>query len=270
MADQTGAAAEPKRKRAKYVVDEQTGISFKVVKESRLSATVAALSAAYLSAAMLFLLWLLLDTWTGRNLILGALGYGKALGTPTFRLMAFVAIGGALGAAVDGMRSLVFWHSERGAYSSRFIWRDLSLPLVGATVGLMTYVAVRGGAGVLNGDFTLDQKGGSPAISAFSVAALAGFSARQVFRWLDAQANRLFSTAKSNQAAVPDLMGLTLDEVKTLLKGWKLTLGAVEDEPDAANVGKVVRQSPAPGTVVTGAAPIDVSLGVAPAAPPLG
>ncbi len=52
---------------------------------------------------------------------------------------------------------------------------------------------------------------GRPRSRRFALAGLAGFSARQVFRWLDAQANRLFKVAKSNQIAVPDLQGKTLD-----------------------------------------------------------
>jgi hypothetical protein len=264
------AKKHKKKARPGYKIDEQTGVSFKVTPEDWFATSVAGASALYLAAATAFLLWLLFDTWSGRNQLLVAFGYnGKALAASgTFRLLAYVALGGALGAAVDGIRSLVAWHSELSAYGPRFFWRDFTLPLVGATVGLIVYLTVRGGAGVLSGDFSLGQKGTPQVFAAFATAALAGFSARQVFRWLDSQANRIFSVAKPSQTAVPDLRGKTLDEVKAMLKQWKLTLGAVSQAVEADHVGKVVDQSPAPGAVVTGAAQIDVTIAAAPAAGP--
>jgi hypothetical protein len=254
------------RRTGTFAIDEQTDQSFEIVREDGFATAMASVSGAYSTAAILVLFWLLVDTWTRRNLVLGSLGFdAAALGkSTTFRLMAYVAIGGALGGAVDSLRELIAWHAEREAYGPRFIWRDVTLPLVGAALGLLVYVTVRSGAGVFDGDFSLTPKGGSAALSAFALAGLAGFSARQVFRWLDAQANRLFKVAKSNQIAVPDLQGKTLDEVKSQFEGWALHVGKVGQADDAANVGKVIKQSPTPGAVVAADTPVDLTLGADP------
>lgn len=255
---------EVKDAKPKFAIDEQTGKSFEIEPETLYATVIASLSAVYLISALAFLLWLLFDTWTGRDLLLESLGYGKTrLAAVSFRLFAFVAIGGAIGGVVDGIRSNIAWHSERKAYGPRFIWKDLSLPLTGAAVGLLVYATLRTGAGAVSGDFSLDQKGGAPTVIAFAAASLAGFSAQQVFRWLDAQANKLFRVTDGAQTVVPDLSGKTADEAEALLKTWKLTLGLTNEETAAANIGKIVKQSPGPGAVVADGKAVDITVGTA-------
>ena len=244
--------------------DEQTGKVFALKHESKVATTIAGISAVYLLAALAFLLWMLFDTWSRRNLLLHGIGYDQqVLDSGTFRLLAFTAIAGGLGGAVDGLRSLISWHSEREAYGPRFIWRDLALPLLGATIGLIAYLALRGGVGVVNGDFSLDQTTGTPVVSAFALAAVAGFSSRQVFRWIDAQANRIFSVTAGSQAVVPDLAGRTEAEAKAVLQSWKLTLGSRTETAvsDATSASKVVQQSPPAGTVVASGSAVAVTVG---------
>jgi hypothetical protein len=255
--------------RLKTAHDDQTDKVFLIKPETKWATFVACISASYLISALAFLLWLLLDTWSGRNQLLSHFGYTKDLfDHESFRLMAYVAIAGALGATVDGIRSIVSWHSEREAYGPRFIWKDLSLPFVGAALGLIVYVTVRGGAGVLNGNFSLDQTGSMPKVSAFAVSALAGFSCWQVFRWLDAKANQLFSvvkddaTATAKKAKVPDLTGKTVDEATTLLTSSNLKLGSTNKEVNSEQVGRVTQQTPAPGSLITGGDPVDITIGV--------
>ena len=171
--------------------------------------------------------------------------------------MAYVAIAGALGGAVDGIRSIIAWHSERKAYGARYIWKDLSLPPIGAAVGLIAYLTLRSGVGVVNGDFSLQQQGASPAVAAFAVAALAGFSSFQVFRWLDAEANKLFRVVKISQTIVLDLSGMSVDEATAALKSRKLALGTVSG--DKAWADEVVGQSPPPGAKVPEQTSVDVT-----------
>ncbi len=245
-----------------FGVDDQTGESYRRVPETPFARVVASFVATCLICVLAFLLWLLFDTWSGRNTILAWLGYKPAvLVSPTFRLMAFVAIGGALGGTIDALRSLISWHAQQQAYGVRFIWKDLSLPLAGATLGLFAYVTVKGGAGVFNGDFSLDPKGGEPAIAAFAVAALAGFSATQVYRWLDAQANKLFSLTKpAETTVVPNLAGKTADEAAAVLKRHKLKLGARDAAVDGERPGKVLKQSLAPGSEVATQQAVDITV----------
>lgn len=256
------AGAKIPENEVKFAYDEQTGKLFRLKREDKFAAKIAGVSATYLILMLGFLLWLLFDTWAGRNQLLVYWGYDpKLLSSDTFRLLALVAIGGAIGGAVDGIRSIVAWHSEREAYGPRFIWKDLSLPLTGAAVGLLVYITVRGGAGAFSGDFSLSGGGGAPELAAFSVASLSGFSSQQVYRWFDAQANKLFRVVQENRRVVPDLSGKTVDEVKEILGNWKLTLGATKQQVDDAHVGKVVKQFPNPGAIVSGTDAIDITIG---------
>jgi len=253
------SAATPKPV-PEIATDDQTGQPYVLNPENWFAIVVAGVSAIYLICALVFLLWLLFDTWSGRNTLLVRWGYDNAkLATGSFRLMAYVAIGGALGGTVDGIRSIIAWHAERRAYGPRFFWKDLSLPPVGAAVGVIAYLALRGGVGVVNGDVTLDQPGSSPAVAAFAVAALAGFSSLQVFRWLDAGANKLFNVATVTRTIVPDLTNMTVDQATAALKTRKLVLGTVSG--DQQWVDNIVRQSPAPNAKVPEQTAVDVTCG---------
>jgi len=267
MNDDSSDEPTPENKQ-KTARDDQTNKVFVLKPETKWAAFVASISAVYLIVTLAFLLWLLLDTWSGRNQLLHHFGYGKdILDRESFRLLAFVAIAGALGATVDGIRSIVSWHSEREAYGPRFIWKDLSLPFIGAALGLIVYVTVRGGVGVFNGNFSFDQPGSMPKVSAFAVSALAGFSCWQVFRWLDTKANQLFSVVKdaadanAEKAKVPDLTGKTVDEATTLLTSLNLKLGATREEVNTEQLGRVTQQTPAPGAVAASGDPVDITIG---------
>jgi hypothetical protein len=257
--DRAKGAASPKPLR-EIATDDQTGQSYVLDPEHWFGTVVAGISAIYLISALALLLWLLVDTWSGRNTLLVRWGYDNAkLATGSFRLMAYVAIAGALGGSVDGIRSLISWHAERRAFGARFFWKYLSLPPVGAAVGLIAYLTLRSGVGLVNGDFTLNQRGTPPALAAFAVAAVAGLSSLQVFRWLDAEANKLFNVGKATQTVVPDLLGMSADGAKAALKARKLSLGTVSGDPGGADT--VVRQSPAANAKVPEQAPVDIHFG---------
>ena len=265
----TGKGRQTPENKLDTAHDEQTNKAYKIKHETKWATFVASISASYLICALVVLLWMLFDTWSGRNQLLDKLGYSKNLLTlETFRLMAYVAIGGALGATVDGIRSIISWHSEREAYGPRFIWKDLSLPFVGASVGIMVYVTIRGGVGVFNGDFSLDSAGGMPKLAAFAVSSLAGFSSWQVFRWIDSKANQLFSVVKDStdssdvQVVVPNLSGKTPDEALELLKPLNLVLGKTNHDAHAGtNLGKILKQNPAAGLVAASGSAVSITIG---------
>lgn len=182
--------------------DEQTGQVYVLRPEDRRATFVASLSGMYLLVALGFFIWMLFDTWTGRDLIVTQMGYSKDVLTHgSYRLLAFTALAGGLGGILNGIRSLISWHAERDAYGVRFIWKDVACPFIGGTVGVFAYVALRSGVGVVSGDFSLSDPNGIATLSAFAVAAVAGFSWHQVFKWLDSQANRIFSTTAASVPA---------------------------------------------------------------------
>jgi hypothetical protein len=140
--------------------DDQTGKRFEIAHENVLACLAAHVSALYLFVTLGFLLWLLFDTWSGRNYLLSDRGYDPAtLTSAPFRLMAIVAIGGAVGGTADGIRSTIVRHTERNAYGARFLWKDLSLPLIGAAVGSIAYMTVRSGVGLQWRFLTRSERG---------------------------------------------------------------------------------------------------------------
>lgn len=253
------AGPNPKR----VINDDQTGIPYEVELESPLATLAASISALYLLGTLVFGGWLLLDVWSGQNRFLIRLGTSPApLASATFRMMAFVAIGGALGGTVDGIRSVISWHCQYKAYGPRFIVKDLILPPLGGIVGLAVYVTVQGGAGLFNGDFTLDPKSDSAHLAAFAVAFLGGFSSLQVFRWLDAQANKIFNVAADDtkiKTLVPKLIDMDLAQARKALADRKLVLGTVTPA-HAAGTLTVKTQAPIEGTVVDAKSPVDLTL----------
>jgi hypothetical protein len=181
----------------KYAWDDQTGHRFKVVREDGRSIFFAILSALYLIGALGFLIWFTADTWFQSDRVLGVLHLdpsGDFARTDSYNIVIAAGIAGAFGGALDSVRGLIVWHSERRAYGWRFFWKDVAWPWVGGVLAVLVYFTVRSGAGVVSGDFKLDGSGGVPVMSASALGALAGFNSRQVFRWLDARASSLFST----------------------------------------------------------------------------
>jgi len=245
----------------RVVRDDQTGIPYEVEPESPLATLAAAIAALYLLCTLVFGGWLLLDVWSGQNRFLIRLGSLQApLASATFRMMAFVAIGGALGGTVDGIRSVISWHCQYKGYGARFIVKDLMLPPLGGIVGLAVYVTVKGGAGLFNGDFSLEPKGGSAHVAAFAVAFLGGFSSLQVFRWLDAQANKIFNVAPDNTKAttlVPRLITMDLAQAHKALADRQLVLGVITPGNPPATA-KVVSQAPEEGTIVDSKSAVDL------------
>jgi hypothetical protein len=197
--------------------DRQSGQMFMIQKETRLATIVASISGLYSASALVFFIWMALDTLLQKHTLLDGLGYNTAvLNSDGYRLLAVTGIAGALGGTVDTIRSLIHWHAEREAYAPRFIWRDIAMPWIGGVIGVLTYVIVRSGTGLINGDFSPNESGGVTILAAAALGFLGGFSSRKAFRWLDDRGNVLFSTARgqsedagasaSSTPAVPDAL----------------------------------------------------------------
>lgn len=235
-----------KTRRAKRVsIDEQTGKTHEIVDEGPLAVAAAGLSAAYLLLTLGFFLWLLFDVWSGGCTLLERLGYDKArLTSPTFRLFAFTAIGGALGAIVNGVRSVIMWHCEEKAFGPRYFWKYLGLPWVGLTLALFLYAFMRSGMAVVGGNFALKGPSPSTYLTGFAAGVLAGYGSQKFYKWLDALVNRLL---RVNFVRAPNLLNATRDNAEGLLRNTGLTVGKVEKEVREDGDGKVVSQMPPAG-----------------------
>jgi hypothetical protein len=163
--------------------DPATESTFAVTREGPLGAACAVGAFLYSIGMVGFLLWELVDIWSGRFLVLAWLGFDPK---------ACVVVGGALGSALSGIRSLVFWHCGHRAFEPRFLWRYVTSPLSGAALSLLVQALVRAGTAVLGADLGAASGGGRSEMMLFAVGMLSGYGAEQVTRWLDDHVRRLF------------------------------------------------------------------------------
>ena len=255
----------PKERR---VIDKQTGESFVVETERKPDLIAAWVSIIYTLAVLVSLSWLLLDTWTGeypdwlRTLFpKGHLDY------PIFKLVAYTAFGGAMGAAVNNIRSFVYWHAELNAFGRRFMWKYFSMPPLGAVLAVMVYAIIQGGTALISGSSPGGNAGPTTSLAAWMTGALAGYGSGKVLIWLDDKVNTLFKVeAKEAQVtvvAVPDLSGNTQAGAEQLLKDGELVIGEVSEvqASEAEKIDKVISQTPRAGAKVAPGSKVAITIG---------
>lgn len=178
--------------------DEQTGKEYELIPEKKLDMFIALLSTIYLLFSLVFSLWLLFDVWTRNySFVFGNSNLKNALFNQAFQTPAYAFIGGLLGGTVNGIRSIISWHSERKSFGSRFIYKYLSLPLLGGTLALFAYALLSSGIAVLSGVSPSGTENANASLSMFSLGALAGYGSHKLFVWLDSHVNRIFKTTDS-------------------------------------------------------------------------
>ena len=248
-----------------FARDEQTGKVFEVVPERSRDIVAAVISILYLIAALVFFSWLFIDTFIGRNLLLKAIlpKGSEYLTNPLFRLIAYTVIGGGLGGVINGIRSFIVWHSERMAFGWRYVWKYITLPLVGCVLAAIVYAIIRSGIAAFGGDFAPSEDLITQAMSAFAIGALTGYGSHKVFRWLDNQVNKLFKVPQVRDVTVPNLKDKTQAEADAILAKANLTLGNVSEEvaPDPDKVGKVIDQNPPADSKIPAGSRVDIVIG---------
>lgn len=253
-----------KEKTGEFVTDEQTGKVFELETEAIWDIAAAIVSALYLIAMLGFFAWQFVDIATGRMLFLKGILQESAekLNSDMCRTIAYAVIGGGLGGIVNGFRSILNWHAERKGFGYRHLWKYLTLPLLGATLAAMVYALTRAGIAVIGGNFATDNSFTIQAFAAFSIGALSGYGSQKVFKWLDEHVNRMFQISPVTEVKVPNLKGKTKQQVKDALRKLKLNLGVISEQAssDAAEINKVVIQSPPAGTKVPKASSVDITI----------
>lgn len=246
-----------------YAIDEQTGKVFAIDKEGIVDIIAAIISVIYMLLMMAFFFWQIFDIWVRQFSIPNLLGYPNTqlLDSPDFLLPVFAILGGGLGGLVNGIRSFLVWHAERKAFGQRFLWRYITLPWLGAALALFTYALIRGGVAVFSGNAAPTVTNSTDLLTTFGIGVLAGYGAQKVFIWLDVQVERIFKAPKS--AVVPELKGGTSENAKKVLELVNLSLGKIqeEDQDDESLEGRVIRQTPTPGSIVDGGSTVNVVLG---------
>ncbi|MBA3944933.1 MAG: PASTA domain-containing protein [Herpetosiphonaceae bacterium] len=210
-------------------------------------------SIVYLLLMLAFFSWQLFDTWIGAHTLIGLFGYSLTrLNTPTFHLIAFTMIGGALGAIVNGIRSFLRYSN---GFASRHTWKYITAPWMGGVLALLVYALIHSSTAVFSGSTTTD--GGSAQLLAnFAAAALAGYGSRDVFIWLDAQVEKLFKVPQG----VPNVIGKPEEPATDTLHDHNLAKGATINVPRKHGEidGTVVAQSPSPNEITTRDAEVDL------------
>lgn len=259
---------EEEKKPEEFAQDEQTGKIFRLEQEKVADIAAATISILYSIVMLVFFSWLLFDICTGNKLLLTffPLESSKLLDSPLFRLIAYTVIGGGLGGVINGIRSFIVWHCERRAYGWRFLWKNISLPLLGAVLAAIVYAIIRGGIAAFEGGFVPSEANGAQAFSAFAIGALAGYGSHKVFRWLDDKVNKLFRISPTTETEVPDLIAKTKDEAEIMLKKANLILGEVDHEiiDDSEKIDKVIHQNPDPSSKIQVGGTVAITIGKKP------
>jgi hypothetical protein len=250
------------------VIEQQTGRAFMVKPEQKGDRIIARLSVIYLILAILFFLWQLFDIWVGKLTLFRVFGYvnSKDLTAASTLICIYTFIGGALGAIVNEIRGVLFWHCDREAYGRRYIWKSLIAPFLGGTLGIFVYFLMRSGIALFTGEFIPSQQSVQQGVPMFALGVLAGYGGRKVFIWLDYQVARIFKLKQERTdeyRTVPVLMGLTKDEAELKLKGVDLLLGEVGTAPaeQQSSIGKVIDQKPKPTLSLAKGASVDITIG---------
>ena len=161
----------------------------------------ATVAGVYLLLVLFLIMWGLFDTWVNVHSIPRILRYSTdQLADPVYHLFVYSMLGGALGGSLNGLRSFLE-HLE--IFKGRYIWKYILAPWMGAALGMIAYALIHSSISVLGGNGA--QQAGTvdttQALSNFAAGALAGYGARDVFLWLDAQVTKLFKKLESEDEA---------------------------------------------------------------------
>jgi hypothetical protein len=248
----------------RIAADEQTGKMFVLTPEKPWDIVAAAFSSLYLVVMLVFLSWLLFEICVGKGTLINWFGLINVADKGLFRLIACTVIGGGLGGVVNGIRSLVVWHSERMAFGWRFVWKYVTHPLLGIILAAIVYAILRGGIAAVAGDITLEGDATPQSLAAFAIGALSGYGSHKVLIWLDGHVNKLFKVSQAEMVHVPNVVGKSREDAEKMLKDVKLILGAVHEQPTekAEDIGKVIRQDPAADSLITAGGKVNITMGV--------
>jgi hypothetical protein len=208
-------------------VDEKTGNVYNLVPEKSWDIAAATFSILYLVV--------MLGVFSG---LLFAILSNQFLqeDNPIYKLMAYTVIGGGLGGIINGIRSFIGWHADRMAFGRRYVWKYITLPLIGAVLAAMVYAFFRSGFVAFGGNFTPDDNFANQTFGAFSIGALSGYGSHRILKWLEEQVNKLFKLTGPVGINAPDLKDKTEEETKAPLESRNPVPGNISkeatDDPD--------------------------------------
>lgn len=250
----------------RFAIDEQTGKTFELIPERIWDVVAAIFSILYLIAWLVFFSWLLFDICIGRYLLIKLIipEHAAIIKSPLFRLIAYTIIGGGIGGIINGIRGFIVWHPERMSFGWRFMWKNITIPLVGAILAGVVYAIMRGGIAAFGGSFRPDEDFTTQAFAAFAIGALSGYGSHKVFRWLDEQVNKLFKMAQIIEAKVPNLRGKSQQAAEAILREAGLKIGKLEMKvnDDPTKDDKIIDQNPPADSMIPIRGSVDITIAV--------
>ena len=243
-----------------YCVDPRTGKIVKVKPEDLWDHIVAILAICYLLVTLALFLWQLFSIAVWNEISwFGNVSFPIAANS-ALQLALFTFIGGALGGIANAMRSFNFWHCEKQNFDRLKVWTYVTKPWLGGTLALFVVAIVYSGIGILGGVTLGDTIDSRAWLSVFTIGALAGFGAYDLYRWLDAQVTRLFKVTTVNRILTPTLMGKTQEQATKILQDARLNIGQQipETRTEDEEPGKVKRQIPLPNEPINIGEAVDI------------
>ena len=160
-----------------------------------------------------------------------------------------------MGGAIDGIRSILQYTET---FNRKHIWKYISLPWMGCTLGLFVYALLRSSMAVLGGNVSSDGVGNTQVLANFAVGALAGFGSKDVFIWLDDKVHKVFQVTDT----VPDVKGKPKDAAASRIEAAKLEVGDVSQvqSSNGKPAGTVMAQSPPAGATIDRGESVDIAV----------
>jgi hypothetical protein len=202
--------------------------------------------------------WLLFDTWIGNHSLARILKYDLArLDNTGFRLVAFAIIGGGLGGAVNGIRSI---NNYCDSFNRKHRWKYLAAPWMGSTLALLVYALLRSSIAILGGNVASGSIGNTQVLANFSAGALAGYGSKDVFIWLDDKVHKIFQVPVPEN--VPNVTGKPQEVAASRLEANQLQLGEVSkvQQKNGKPAGTVIDQSPPPDAPIDRGQSVDITV----------
>jgi hypothetical protein len=212
-------------------------------------------SIAYLLLMLGFIGWLLFDVWIDAHTLPRMAHYDLTkLRTPLYHLFVYTVIGGAIGGIINGLRSAL---SHCGEFSGRFIWKYIAAPWQGAALAIIGFAIVRSTVAIFGGEGQAAGANTPQFLANFAIGALAGYGSKDVFIWLDHQVSTLFKIDTPDVTGEPVEIAEEQLQSKDIPPGEKVMVHVQEPE----KVGKVISQTPKPGTKREGDQPVGLVIG---------
>ena len=154
----------------------------------------------YWGVMIIILLFLLFDLWNEGKFILWRLQINPQKFTGSnFRPIAYVMIGGALGAILYHIYKVIGYYVNR-EYNPKWLAKHLTAPFEGAILAFIVIAILKSGIGTLSGGTVSSENTTITNFFSFGLGGLIGYGLRHVVRWLQDITRAIFRSSTPKDA----------------------------------------------------------------------